>query len=291
MTFILGILGHPLSHSLSVPMHMSAIFTLGIDYVYLSFDIPPEDLSHAINQFKKEKVKGFNVTIPYKETIMHFLDDIDPYANKIGAVNTVNNENGRLKGYNTDGIGYIRSLKEQTGFDPIDKKVLMIGAGGAGRAISFALLKSGIKKLFIANRTIQRAESLVAHLNSYFPQAILHPLSLENIDRISYTDIDLIVNTTSVGMKKTKQTNKDDSVELLKFSDKMFNKNIIVSDIVYNPIQTPMLKSAKQAGLKIHEGIGMLIYQGAESFKIWTGINPPIDVMRQSVLKAIQENH
>ncbi|MGB9735298.1 MAG: shikimate dehydrogenase [bacterium] len=290
MTSILGILGHPLGHSLSVPMHMSAIFALGIDYVYLSFDVQPEELQHTIAQFKKEHIKGFNVTIPYKERIIDYLDDIDQHAKRIGAVNTVNNEDGRLKGYNTDGIGYLKSLKEQTGFDPEGKQVLMLGAGGAARAVAFSLLESGIKTLFVANRTVQKAERLIQHLGSYFQKATLYPLSLEKIVDLSYMDLDLIVNTTSVGMKNTKQSDTGRLMELLKF-DNTFNKGLVVSDIVYNPPETPLLRMAKQAGLKIHDGIGMLVYQGAESFKIWTGIQAPVEVMRQAVSRALQEHH
>ncbi len=291
MTLVLGIVGHPLNHSVSVPMHMSAIFTLGIDYVYMSFDILPDNLSHAVSQFKKEHIKGFNVTIPYKEAIMLYLDSVDEHASRIGAVNTVNNESGRLKGYNTDGIGYIKSLGEQTGFDPCGKHVLMIGAGGAARAIAFSLLEAGVKRLIIVNRTIDRAQKLAQHLGSYFPEANLQALSIEYMNALPYKELDLIVNTTPVGMKNIKQTDIDGSISLLAADGSLLDKNTIVSDIVYNPLETPLLKRAKHAGLKTHDGAGMLVYQGAESFKIWTGVQPPVDVMRQAVLRALQEHH
>ena len=291
MTLVLGIVGHPLDHSVSVPMHMSAIFSLGIDYVYMSFDILPENLSHAVAQFRKEHIKGFNVTIPYKEEIMPYLDSIDGYAGRIGAVNTVNNENGRLKGYNTDGIGYVRSLGEQTGFDPRGKQVLMIGAGGAAKAVAFSLLEAGIKRLIIVNRTLDRAQKLAQHLESYFPKQILQALSIEYMNAIAYKGLDLIVNTTPVGMKNIKQTDIDGLITLLEADGSLFNKDTIVSDIVYNPLETPFLKRAKQAGLRTHDGAGMLVYQGAESFKLWTGVQPPVDVMRQAVLRALQEHH
>jgi|YelNatPaOPRAMG01_1025707.scaffolds.fasta_scaffold04561_2 shikimate dehydrogenase len=290
MTYILGVLGHPLDHSLSVPMHMSAIFTLGIDYVYMSFDVLPENLSHAVSEFKKQGIKGFNVTIPYKETIIPYLDELDEHAKRIGAVNTVNNEEDRLKGYNTDGRGYLRSLIEQTGFSPVNKHVLMIGAGGAARAIAFSLLESGVKRLTLINRTIQRAQRLADHLGLYFPEAILETLSMDHINAIPHEGIHLIVNTTPAGMKHIKQTNIDGLVNFL-LTDRSLSKDTIISDIVYNPMETPLLREAKNAGFKTHDGIGMLVYQGAESFKIWTGIYPPVDIMRQSVIRALLQGH
>ena len=282
MTLVLGIVGHPLDHSLSVPMHMSAIFTLGIDYVYMSFDILPENLSHAVAQFRKEHIKGFNVTIPYKEEIMQYLDSIDGYAGRIGAVNTVNNENGRLKGYNTDGIGYVRSLAEQTGFDPRGKQVLMIGAGGAAKAVAFSLLEAGADQIIIANRTPERAEALHEHLCIYFPADSSQSIRLQDMKSLDHKKINLVINTTSIGMKGA----GDIDIEL-----SGFNSDTVVSDIVYNPLETPFLKRAKYAGLKTHDGAGMLVYQGAESFKLWTGVQPPVDVMRQAVLRTLLEHH
>ncbi|MCL4468950.1 MAG: shikimate dehydrogenase [Deltaproteobacteria bacterium] len=282
MTLVLGIVGHPLDHSLSVPMHMSAIFTLGIDYVYMSFDILPENLSHAVAQFRKERIKGFNVTIPFKEDIMPYLDSIDEHAGKIGAVNTVNNENGRLKGYNTDGIGYVRSLGEQAGFDPRGKQVLMIGAGGAAKAVAFSLLEAGADKIIIANRTQERAEALHRHLCVYFPAASSQRIHLQDMNDLDHKKINLVINTTSLGMKGAGDIDMDLTG---------FGVDTVVSDIVYNPLETPFLKRAKHAGLKTHDGAGMLVYQGAESFKLWTGIQPPVDVMRQAVLRALQEHH
>ncbi len=282
MTLVLGIVGHPLDHSVSVPMHMSAIFTLGIDYVYLSFDILPENLPHAIGQFKKENIKGFNVTIPYKETIMPYLDDIDERASRIGAVNTIDNENGRLKGYNTDGTGYLTSLREQTGFDPRGKRVLMIGAGGAAHAVAYALLEAGARHITIANRTREHAEVLCRHLGVYFPSASLQSTGMDTLDSEGRTQTDLVVNTTSIGMKGAGDIAMD-------FTG--LDRHTVVSDIVYNPLETQFLKRALRAGLAIHDGAGMLVHQGAESFRLWTGIRPPVDVMRQAVLRALQEHH
>ncbi len=281
MTLILGIVGHPLDHSVSVPMHMSAIFTLGIDYVYLSFDILPENLSHAIGQFKRENIKGFNVTIPYKETIMPYLDDIDERASRIGAVNTINNESGRLKGYNTDGTGYLTSLREQTGFDPRGKQVLLIGAGGAAHAVAYALLEAGAGHLTIANRTREHADMLCRHLGVYFPGGLLRSIGMDEINEGDHTQSDLVVNTTSIGMKGAGDITMDVTG---------LGKHAVVSDIVYNPLETGFLKRARAAGLAIHDGAGMLVHQGAESFRLWTGLRPPVDVMRQAVLKALQEH-
>ncbi|MCL4479476.1 MAG: shikimate dehydrogenase [Deltaproteobacteria bacterium] len=281
MTEILGIVGHPLGHSVSVPMQMSAIFKLGMDYVYMSFDIMPQDLSFAVQQFKHEGLKGFNVTIPYKEAIIPYLDDMDVKAHQIGAVNTVNREDGKLKGYNTDWLGYIHSLKQELDFNPSGKRAIIIGAGGASKAVAFALLESGINFLLIVNRSIARAESLSKHLGTYFKASDIRVLPLDRINEVSNNRYDLIVNTTSVGMKESGSINIDFS---------RLKKDVIVSDIVYNPIETPFLKSAKQYGLKTHNGTGMLLYQGMESFRIWTGITPPIDVMREAMLNALKEH-
>lgn len=291
MTYVLGVVGHPLDHSLSVPMHMSAIFALGIDYVYMSFDILPDNIPHAVSQFKKEGIKGFNVTIPYKEIIMPYLDGVDEYARRIGAVNTVNNEHGRLKGYNTDGIGYVKSLIEQTRFDPAGKHVLMIGAGGAAKAVAFSLLEAGIERLIITNRNIEleMAERLAYNIRPYFPEVIVQVLSIEHIPELHFKELDLVVNTTPVGMKHTSHQEIKELSDLLHPNSLLLSQDTVVSDIVYNPIETPLLKMAKLAGLKTHNGTGMLVYQGAESFRIWTGIEPPVDVMRQAVLKALQE--
>jgi shikimate dehydrogenase len=261
---------------------MSAIFTLGIDYVYMSFDILPQNVAHAVVQFKKEHIKGFNVTIPYKEIIMPYLDGVDEYASRIGAVNTVNNENGRLKGYNTDGVGYVKSLREQTGFDPRGMKVLMIGAGGAAKAVAFSLLEAGVHTIIIANRTLERADALCRHLHIYFSGASAQCIGMPDINTIDHKTINLVINTTSLGMKGA----GDIDIDLTDFKN-----DTVVSDIVYNPLETPLLKRAGQAGLKTHDGAGMLVYQGAESFKIWTGVQPPVDVMRQAVLRALQERH
>lgn len=292
MTSILGLLGHPLGHSVSVPMHMASIFTLGIDYVYLSFDILPEDLSRTVAGFKKEGVQGFNVTIPYKESIMSYLDGIDEHAGKIGAVNTVHNDHGKLKGYNTDGIGYITSLREQTGFSPGGRHVLMIGAGGAARAVAFSLLEAGIEGLIIANRSVEMdmAERLANHIKLSFPDVNVQALPVERIPWIPARELDLIINTTPVGMKHTGQQEIKELSDLMQESRTLLREDTVISDVIYNPVETPLLKMAKLAGLKTHNGINMLVYQGAESFRIWTGIRPPVDVMRRAVLQALQEN-
>ncbi len=293
MTSLLGVVGHPLGHSLSVPMHMASIFTLGIDYVYLSFDILPEDLSAAVAGFRIEGVKGINVTIPYKEAIMPYLDSIDEHARIIGAVNTVNNDNGKLKGYNTDGIGYIMSLKEQTGFSPLGKCVLILGAGGAARAVAFSLLEAGIGKLIIANRSVElnMAEKLASHIKPHFPGVHVQAMPVEHLPSLPFQELDLIVNATPVGMKHTKQQEIKELSGLLQPGHLLLRSDTVISDVIYNPAETPLLKTARLAGLKTHNGVTMLVYQGAESFKLWTGIEPPIEVMRRAVLHALEEVH
>ena len=169
--------------------------------------------------------------------------------------------------------------------------MLLIGAGGAARAVAFSLLEAGTERLIIANRTMEKAVKLAENLASYFPKAGLRPLPVDRIGTLPYRDISLIINATSVGMKGAQHTGIDGLLALLGGGTALFNRDTVISDIVYNPVVTPLLKTAQLAGLKIHDGTGMLVYQGAESFRIWTGIEPPVEVMRQAVLRALKEEH
>ena len=271
MKKIYGIIGDPVAHSLSPVMHNAAFEKLGMDAVYLAFRVSPEEVGDAIRGAKSLGISGLNVTIPLKEKALFFVD-AEPIAKKIGAINTIDFSSGTPIGYNTDGIGSLRVLKETVG-EIKGKNVLILGAGGAAKAISFYLDAKGAK-ITIANRTKERA----VHLTSKLSNADFSGLGVELGKRIEASDI--LINATSVGM----HPNEDVSL----VSADMMHPDLVVFDIVYNPMETKLLREAKRAGVKkIVDGVKMLVYQGAASFRIWTKEEPPIEVMENAVRDAL----
>ena len=273
-TNIVGLIGHPVEHSFSPPMHNAAFKDLEMDYAYVAFNVNPQNLKSAIDGAKSLSIKGFNVTIPHKIDVMNYLDEIDEVANLIGAVNTIDFKN--MKGYNTDGIGAVRAIEEVTSIK--NKKVVIAGAGGASRAISFYIAKYGAENLTILNRSVEKARNLAGDVTN---SGLIGDVKSDSISQInSYLDdCDILINTTPIGM----HPHIDD--EPIANSDSM-HEGLVVFDAVYNPNETVLLKEAIDAGAKPVYGIKMLLYQGAESFKIWTGRDAPIDVME----KALREN-
>ena len=271
-TAVYGIFGYPVKHSLSPLMQNAAFRELGIDAVYVPFEVPPESLKEAVDGVRALGIKGLNVTVPHKERIVEFLDYLSDDAEILSAVNTVKNENGELTGYNTDAEGFLRSLLEE-GVELEGKRALMFGAGGAARAVGYALLKGGVKFLNIVNRNFPRAKA-VGELLGKRGNVLVYPLKESTIE-ILLKDVDLIVNTTSVGMKP------EDPVL---FDYSKIPEGITVVDIIYNPPETPLLKAAKERGCKTVNGLGMLVHQGAVAFEIWTGEKAPVETMRE-VLK------
>jgi shikimate dehydrogenase len=261
-----GILGYPLSHSISPEIHNLAFKTLKIDAYYEKIEINPDHFDDKITLLKKGNWSGFNVTIPFKEKIIPHLDVIDPISEKIGAINTVKIINGKWYGYNTDYLGFIRPLKEKIG--TVDT-VLMIGAGGAAKGVLYGLLeKTSMKHLYVANRTAHRAEDLVEPiLNS---EVDIKIISLEEVYNIE-DSINLIINTTNVGMGSLKD---ETPIEI----DNKF-KNSLIYDLIYNPKKTKLLVLSEMIGCKTINGLPMLIYQADESFKIWTGFHFPQEVI------------
>ena len=273
-TNIVGLIGHPVEHSFSPPMHNAAFKDLEMDYAYVAFNVNPQNLKSAIDGAKSLSIKGFNVTIPHKIDVMNYLDEIDEVANLIGAVNTIDFKN--MKGYNTDGIGAVRAIEEVTSIK--NKNVVIAGAGGASRAISFYIAKYGAENLTILNRNVEKARNLAGDVAN---SGLIGDVKSDSISQInSYIDdCDILINTTPIGM----HPHIDD--EPIANSDSM-HEGLVVFDAVYNPNETVLLKEAIDAGAKPVYGIKMLLYQGAESFKIWTGRDAPIDVME----KALREN-
>jgi shikimate dehydrogenase len=268
-TAVYGIIGYPVKHSLSPIMQTAAFEELGIDAVYVPFEVKPENLKSAVEGLKALNVKGFNVTVPHKEKIIENLDFLSDEAEVIGAVNTVKNEKGKLTGYNTDAEGFIRSLKEE-GVDVKGKRVLMFGAGGAAKAVGYSLLRERVKFLNVVNRNFSRTKQL-GDLLGKFGNVLIYPLK-EGTVEILLKDVDLIVNTTSVGLKDT-------DPHLFDYSK--IPEGVVVVDIIYNPPETPLLKAAKEKKCKVINGLGMLVHQGAVAFEIWTGEKAPVEKMRK----------
>ncbi|WP_102345520.1 shikimate dehydrogenase [Bacillus sp. Marseille-P3661] len=269
-----GVIGHPIGHSMSPAMHNDQFSQLGFDCYYQAFDVEPAQLEKAIEGMRALGIAGFNVTIPHKVDIMKYLDEVNEEAKKIGAVNTVVNDNGRLIGYNTDGKGLVLSLQRLTGTEIQPKSVLIIGAGGAARAIFVTLANIGVARVDIANRTIQKAKQLISVTNT----AESHAISMKEAEA-SLERYDIIINTTSVGMSP----NIDDiPLELTNLK-----RGTILSDIIYNPIETKWLRMGASLGAITQGGVGMLVGQGALAFELWTGEKPDFMRMEEVVINRL----
>ncbi|MDD5509715.1 MAG: shikimate dehydrogenase [Dehalococcoidales bacterium] len=278
-TRVCGVIGDPIEHTMSPVMHNAAFSELGIDYVYLPFRVKKDDLGQAIAGARALNLAGLNVTIPHKVAVISFLDELDPIAERIGAVNTIVNDNGALRGYNTDATGFLQALLDK-GIKPEGKKVVVLGAGGASRGISFILAESGAN-LVILNRQveIEWAENLAREISRAFKKetAALELNDANLAEALEGTDI--LVNTTSVGMSP--DTNETPvPMRLLKSTP-------VVFDIVYNPIQTRLLREAQAAGASTISGLDMLAWQGALAFEKWTGLKAPLELMKKEAMKAL----
>ena len=276
-----GIIGDPIEHSMSPVMHNAAFEKVGLDYLYLPFRVKKEELGKAIDGMRALNIRGFNVTIPHKVSVMQFLDELDPLAEKIGAVNTIVNDEGFLKGYNTDAAGFLQALLER-GIEPRGKNVVILGAGGAARATSFVMAERGAS-LAILNRTLDKARECADRIARLFQgEAEALQLSREN-QTAALSKTDILVNTTSVGMSPSTD-------ETPVAADLLF-PSLIVCDIVYNPVETRLLREAREAGTETVDGVDMLVWQGALAFERWTGRKAPIEVMRKELIEALRKHH
>lgn len=270
------LLGSPVSHSISPMMHNEAFQALDLDYRYLAFDIPVEELETVVNGLKSMGVRGFNLTMPHKNAMFPLCDELSPAAEIIGAVNTVVNENGKLIGHTTDGTGYMQALKED-GIDVIGKKITLLGAGGAATSIFVQAALDGVKEISIFSRRspfFDRAKSLIELLHTKTDCIIhLYDFSDEELLRREIAESSLLINGTSVGMAPNVQNS-------LITDPSFFHKDLVVSDVIYNPRETKLLELAREAGCKTQNGLYMLLYQGAEAFKLWTGQDMPIDLIK-----------
>lgn len=278
-TRVCGVIGDPIEHTMSPVMHNAAFSELGIDYVYLPFRVKKDDLGQAIAGARALNLAGLNITIPHKVAVISFLDELDPIAERIGAVNTIVNDNGALRGYNTDATGFLQALLDK-GIKPEGKKVVVLGAGGASRGISFILAESGAN-LVILNRPveIEWAENLAREISQAFKKetAALELNDANLAEALEGTDI--LVNTTSVGMSP--------DINETPVPMRLLKSTPIVFDIVYNPIQTRLLREAQAAGAGTISGLDMLAWQGALAFEKWTGLKAPLELMKKEAMKAL----
>ncbi len=274
------LLGYPVGHSMSAVMHNAAFQELGLDYRYELKSVPPDELGALVtSELRRTEFAGASDTIPHKLSIMRHLDGIDPSALRIGAVNTIVNEDGQLKGYNTDGIGALRGITEAYG-EIEEARVVMVGAGGAARAVGYHL-STGVRELTIANRTLERGEELATSLSAN-PEcrAIVRSIPLERDTlRAAIEEADILVNGTPLGMHP-----KTDDTPV---PEDMLHSGLLVFDLVYNPIKTRLLREAEEVGAAILPGVNMLVYQGVTAFKMWTGVDPPVETMKAAVVGAL----
>jgi shikimate dehydrogenase len=275
-TKIYCIFGHPVSHSLSPAMHNSAFSALGLDCAYVAFDISPEEIGKAVQAVRTLGISGVNITIPHKETIIPHLDEVAPDAELTGAVNTVKNDGGKLSGHNTDVGGFLRAVEEELGVKPEGSKVFLAGAGGAARAVMSAFCMNGAEKIYVLNRTHDKALRLASDFGERFRKIKIEPVKFGDVKAIEsgLGKADILVNSTSSGM---------DGREVLDLPLDKMKKTSVVYDLVYKPRETRLVKEARGLGLKAAGGLGMLLYQGVLSFEIWTGKQAPVDVMRKAL--------
>jgi shikimate dehydrogenase len=283
-TKILGVFGYPVEHTLSPAMHNAAIAALGIPYAYLPFSVRPEDIGPAIRSLAILGIIGVNLTIPHKERVLPFLNEVTPEAQAVGAVNTVHNDGGRLVGYNTDGVGFLAPLKEM-GVTLQDTQVVVLGAGGAARSVVHCLAREGAWTTLI-NRTPERATLLAEAVNATVGRAAVRCIRPEDTCRLAEAlmQATLLVNTTSVGMFPHAEQVPSLPLHAL-------HANLLVYDLIYNPMKTKLLLAAEEAGARTLNGVLMLVHQGAAAFRIWTGMEPPLDVMEQAVVQHLQSIH
>ena len=268
-----AVIGDPIDHSLSPNIHNAAFRHSKLDHTYIAYKIPAGELAAGIEALKAIKIAGFNVTIPHKIEMMKFLDEMDTTCKVIGAVNTVLNENGKLKGYNTDMIGFLNPIKKKN-FTIKNSQVLLLGAGGAARAIITAMIKEKASKISIVNRTQENANKLADFAKKIGGN--VDTISIHEANKL-ITDYKFIINSTSIGMRN----------EPSPISTENIGKNSIVYDIVYQPINTDLIKKSKENGATIIYGYEMLLSQAACSFEIWHKMEAPYDAMKNVLLGGI----
>jgi shikimate dehydrogenase len=278
-TRVCGVIGDPIEHTLSPIMHNAAFEAQKLDYVFLAFKVKSAELENAVNGIRALNIRGLNVTMPHKSSVLKYLDRIDLSAQIINSVNTILSREGKLFGFNTDGVGAVKALREN-GVELKGRKVLLLGAGGAARAIAYAMARES-DELAVLNRSLKPAQDLAKLLEKTVNKKIVAGALTPKEIQHNLQDSDVLINATSVGMKPK----PNESLVPIK----LLRPNLAVMDIVYNPIETQLANDAKAVGAKVVSGVEMLIYQGAASFEIWTGKSAPVEVMRQAALNHLQK--
>lgn len=276
-TSVFGIFGHPVEHTFSPGMHNAAFAKIQQDACYVPFAVAPADLERAVRAIVPLGIRGLNVTIPHKETIIPFLDDLTDDARMIGAVNTIEVNRGNLTGHNTDGRGFLRSLREETGFRPKGKTILMIGSGGAARAVGINLALSGARTILLCDLDTVKAAKLAGDIQNKTATRV-NVVDPKGLGKASQ-DAECIINATPLGLKRG---------DPLPVPRQVIRKDQLVCDLVYNPLRTPLLKAARAAGADTLSGIGMLLYQGVIAFEIWTRRKAPVSVMKTALTRQIE---
>ena len=275
-TKVCGVIGDPVEHTMSPVMHNAAFKKLGMDYRYLPFRVSKEELGRTIADMRALNIRGLNVTIPHKVAVIPFLDKLDPLAKEIDAVNTIVNDDGVLTGYNTDATGFLQALLDN-GVEPEGKRVVILGAGGASRAISFILAEKGAR-LVILNRRLNRAKELARSISRSSKDIAALKLDEANLAK-AMEGAEVLVNATSVGMSPgTGET---------PLPARLLKPGLVVFDIVYNPVRTRLLREAEAAGARTIGGLDMLVWQGAMAFEKWTGRKAPLELMKKEAIKAL----
>jgi shikimate dehydrogenase len=272
------LIGHPVEHSMSPTMWNPALQELGLDYVYVAFGVHPDNLEKAVDGFRVLGIEGINVTIPHKETIIQYLDEIDPIAEKMGAINTIKNENGFLKGRNTDAGGAKKSLLD-AGCSIKGKKILMLGSGGVARALCYILSEEAERIVLtdiIKERAINLANEVKDKMNAY----VIGKISNETIIKEEIKDTDILINATPLGMYP--------KVDSSPISKDLLHSELFVFDVVYNPLETKLMKEAAEIGSKILGGLDMLVNQGVLAFEWWTGKTPNSELMKNKIIDFLE---
>ena len=281
-TKVCGLIGDPVEHSMSPVMHNAAFRELGLNYLYVPFRVKKEEIGKAIDGMRALNLRGLNITIPHKVAIIPLLDELDPLAEKIGAVNTIVNNDGVLRGYNTDASGLLQSMWTN-GIEPRDKNIVIIGAGGASRAVTF-ILADKKARLVILNRIqeLDWAKELASRITQTFRQKIeALELTRENLAKV-LNKADILLNATNAGMSpNTEETPVD--ADLLR-------PELVVYDIVYNPSKTRLLREAEMINAKTIGGLDMLTWQGALAFQMWTGRKAPVELMKREAAKLLEQS-
>ncbi|MBU4350302.1 shikimate dehydrogenase [bacterium] len=276
---IIGLIGENIENSLSPLIHNQIIFKYSLNFCYLPFQVAETDLGKAIQGIKALNIRGVNITFPYKEKAIEFLDEVEESARRIGAVNTIVNNKGILTGYNTDVIGFKKSLQDNGKFVIKEKNAVILGAGGAARGVIYTLLEEGIEEISIFNRTLEKAEKIKQDISPFFPESNINifPLEEERL-KVKIEEAHLLVNATSLGMPP-----KIDNTPLS--DEKLFHPNLLVYDLIYHPAKTLFLRQAERAGARIINGLPMLVYQGVASFYLWTDLKADgeeiLEIVRQ----------